>query len=113
MILLDDIHRDFQVGDQMVHALDGINVSIDTGEYIAITGPSGSGKSTLLNLLGLLDRPSEGTYSLDGTDVTRLSDEQQAHGAVVGAHLDGAHIEVTAGMNDPNPVGRQAGVGNE
>jgi putative ABC transport system ATP-binding protein len=79
MILLDDIHRDFQVGDQMVHALDGVNVSIDTGEYIAITGPSGSGKSTLLNLLGLLDRPSEGTYSLDGTDVTRLSDEQQAH----------------------------------
>jgi putative ABC transport system ATP-binding protein len=79
MILLDDIHRNFQVGDQTVHALDSVNLNIDSGEYIAITGPSGSGKSTLLNLLGLLDRPSEGTYSLDGTDITSLSDEQQAH----------------------------------
>lgn len=78
MILLDDIHRNFQVGDQTVHALDSVNLNIDSGEYIAITGPSGSGKSTLLNLLGLLDRPTEGTYSLEGTDITSLSDEQQA-----------------------------------
>ena len=79
MILLDDIHRQFQVGDQTVHALASIDLRIDSGEYIAITGPSGSGKSTLLNLLGLLDRPTEGTYSLDGTEITSLSDEQQAH----------------------------------
>lgn len=79
MILLEDIHRNFQVGDQTVHALASVNLNIDSGEYIAITGPSGSGKSTLLNLLGLLDRPSEGNYSLDGTDITSLSDEQQAH----------------------------------
>ncbi len=79
MILLDDIYRDFEVGDQKVHALASVNLHIDTGEYIAVTGPSGSGKSTLLNLLGLLDRPTEGTYSLDGTDITSLSDEQQAH----------------------------------
>ncbi len=79
MILLDGIHRQFQVGDQTVHALAGVNLRIDSGEYIAVTGPSGSGKSTLLNLLGLLDRPTEGIYSLDGTDITSLSDEQQAH----------------------------------
>ena len=79
MILLDNIHRDFQVGDQTVHALASVNLRIESGEYIAITGPSGSGKSTLLNLLGLLDRPTAGTYSLDGTDITSLSDEQQAH----------------------------------
>ena len=79
MILLDGIHRQFQVGDQTVHALAGVNLRIDSGEYIAVTGPSGSGKSTLLNLLGLLDRPTEGIYSLNGTDITSLSDEQQAH----------------------------------
>ncbi len=78
MIRLQGIHREFQVGDQIVHALNGVDVEIDTGEYIAVTGPSGSGKSTLLNLLGLLDRPSAGTYTLDGTDVTSLTDEQQA-----------------------------------
>ncbi len=60
MIELDEIHRDFQVGDQLVHALDDVNLTIETGEYVSIMGPSGSGKSTLLNLLGLLDRPTSG-----------------------------------------------------
>ena len=78
MIELQHIHRDFQVGDQVVHALDDINLQIAAGEYVSIMGPSGSGKSTLLNLIGLLDRPSEGLYLLNDEDVTTLTDQEQA-----------------------------------
>lgn len=78
MIELEGIHRDFQVGDQMVHALDDVTLEIEAGEYVSIMGPSGSGKSTLLNLLGLLDQASSGTYRLNGHDVTSLSDIRQA-----------------------------------
>ncbi len=78
MIQLTDIQRDFQVGDQQVHALRDINLQVSAGEYISIMGPSGSGKSTLLNMIGLLDQPTAGHYRLDGQDVTTLSDEQQA-----------------------------------
>ena len=78
MIELDEIHRDFQVGDQLVHALDDVNLTIEAGEYVSIMGPSGSGKSTLLNLLGLLDRPTSGSYRLNGQDVTALTDIEQA-----------------------------------
>ena len=79
MIELRDIHRDFQVGDQVVHALDDVNLTIPSGDYVSIMGPSGSGKSTLLNLLGLLDQPSSGTYHLNGQDVTSLSDIEHAN----------------------------------
>ncbi|HEB81674.1 MAG TPA: ABC transporter ATP-binding protein [Gammaproteobacteria bacterium] len=78
MIELTHIHRNFQVGDQVVHALDDVTLNIAAGEYVSIMGPSGSGKSTLLNLLGLLDRPTSGTYRLNGRDVTSLSDIEQA-----------------------------------
>ncbi len=78
MIRLDKVCRTFIVGDQQVAALRDIDLSLDAGEYISIMGPSGSGKSTLLNMLGLLDRPSSGTYLLDGGNVTDLNDEQQA-----------------------------------
>jgi putative ABC transport system ATP-binding protein len=78
MIDLQQIHRNFQVGDQVVHALDDIDLHIGAGEYVSIMGPSGSGKSTLLNLIGLLDRASSGRYLLDGEDVTTLSDIEQA-----------------------------------
>ncbi len=78
LVRLQGIRRDFRVGDQVVHALDGIDLAVETGEYLAITGPSGSGKSTLLNVIGLLDRPTAGRYELRGEDVTLLSDEQQA-----------------------------------
>src|SRR5215831_9036543 len=79
MISLSAIRRDFQVGDQIVHALDTVNLRIDDGEYVSIMGPSGSGKSTLLNVLGLLDRPSSGTYLLDSRETTSLSDDELAH----------------------------------
>jgi len=78
MIELQNVSRSFIVGDQKVSALRDIDLRLDAGEYISVMGPSGSGKSTLLNLLGLLDRPSSGTYLLDGGNVTDLTDEQQA-----------------------------------
>ena len=79
MIDLQNICRYFQMGDQEVRALDRINVHIESGEYVSIMGPSGSGKSTLLNVLGLLDRPTAGTYLLDGRETTSLDDEELAH----------------------------------
>jgi putative ABC transport system ATP-binding protein len=78
MIELSHIHRVFPVGDQEVRALRDVSLRIPAGEYVSIMGPSGSGKSTLLNIIGLLDRPDEGDYRLDGEDVTALSDEQQS-----------------------------------
>lgn len=78
MIRLEHVHRVFQVGGQQVHALNDLMLHIDVGEYLSIMGPSGSGKSTLLNILGILDRSTSGRYLLDGTDVTSLSDDQQA-----------------------------------
>jgi putative ABC transport system ATP-binding protein len=78
MIELEGIHRVFQVGDEKVHALRDLDLTIPQGEYVAIMGPSGSGKSTLLNIIGLLDRPDEGIYRLDKTDTTDLNDTQQA-----------------------------------
>ena len=78
MIELEGIHRRFQVGDQLVRALDDVNLRLDAGEYVSIMGPSGSGKSTLLNVIGLLDRPSAGRYVLDGRETTGLDDDALA-----------------------------------
>ena len=78
LIQLSGIERVFHLGDSEVHALRHLDLSIETGEYVAIMGPSGSGKSTMLNLLGLLDRPNAGTYHLEGRDVTTLSLDEQA-----------------------------------
>jgi len=78
MIYLSSITRMFQMGDQEVRALNGINLKIASGEYVSIMGPSGSGKSTLLNIIGLLDRADIGRYELDGNDVTSLSEIEQA-----------------------------------
>ena len=78
MIELAAVNRTFRVGEETVHALRDVHLSIGQGEYIAIMGPSGSGKSTLLNIIGLLDRPSTGRYRLESIDTTKLSDQQQA-----------------------------------
>jgi len=77
-IELSGIERIFHLGDSEVHALAGVDLRIEAGEYIAVMGPSGSGKSTLLNVMGLLDRPDGGHYRLEGRDVTTLSPEEQA-----------------------------------
>lgn len=79
MIELQGIQRHFQVGEQTVRALDGIDLNIERGEYVSVMGPSGSGKSTLLNIIALLDQPSAGHYLLNGKDVTRQSDDELAH----------------------------------
>jgi putative ABC transport system ATP-binding protein len=73
LIEISDLTKLYGTGKVAVHALNGINVSVEKGEFVAIMGPSGSGKSTFLNILGCLDRPTKGTYVLDGDDVSRLS----------------------------------------
>jgi len=77
-IELAGIERVFHLGDSVVHALAGIDLAIDAGEYLSVMGPSGSGKSTLLNVLGLLDSPTAGSYHLEGRDITTLSPAEQA-----------------------------------
>jgi putative ABC transport system ATP-binding protein len=76
MITLSDISRTFEVGSQPVRALRNVDLTIGEGEYVSIMGPSGSGKSTLLNLIGCLDRPTSGSYQLDGQEVASLSEQE-------------------------------------
>ena len=78
LIELRDIYKIYQMGNEEVHALDGINLTIDTGEFVAIVGQSGSGKSTAMNIIGCLDVPTSGTYHLGGMDVSTMHDDQQA-----------------------------------
>ena len=78
IIRLEQVCRDFHVGDEVVHALRNVNQEIAAGEYVSIMGPSGSGKSTLLNVLGLLDTPTSGRYWLDGRDVSGMGDNELA-----------------------------------
>jgi len=108
MIELSQVSRTFTVGDQQVAALRGIDLSIAAGDYVSIMGPSGSGKSTLLNLIGLLDRPSSGTYKLDGGDVTALDDLQQARvrSEKIGFVFQSFHLvpRLTAAMNIELPL---------
>lgn len=78
LIAVKDLHKIFQVGDQTVRAVQGIDLEIDRGEYVAIMGSSGSGKSTLMNMLGCLDTATKGTYHLNGTEVSTLTDDELA-----------------------------------
>ena len=78
VIQIQDLTKIYQIGEVEVRALAGVSFSIDRGETLAIMGPSGSGKSTLMNLLGCLDRPTSGSYTLDGEAVAELDDDQLA-----------------------------------
>jgi putative ABC transport system ATP-binding protein len=78
LIQIRNLARRYVMGADTVHALRGVSLEIDRGEYVAIMGPSGSGKSTLMNLLGCLDSPSEGSYDLNGKSVARMSDNELA-----------------------------------
>lgn len=78
MISVTNLHKVYQMGDVAVHALRGVSLEVRAGEFVAIMGPSGSGKSTLMNIIGCLDRPSEGSYCLDSAEVANLDDDELA-----------------------------------
>ena len=78
VIVLEDIVKQFIMGDTILLALDHVNFSVEEGDFVAIMGPSGSGKSTMMNILGCLDRPTSGKYYLDGKEVAGLSDDELA-----------------------------------
>ena len=78
LIRVQDVWKTYQVGDQQVHALRGLSLDVEKGEYTALMGPSGSGKSTLMNMLGCLDTPTSGKYHLAGEDVGTLDDDALA-----------------------------------
>ena len=79
VIQVENVKKIYKMGEVEVPALNGVSFDVKTGEMVAITGPSGSGKSTLMNIIGCLDTPTSGTYILDGVDVSKLSDDEQAN----------------------------------
>jgi putative ABC transport system ATP-binding protein len=78
LISLQGLRKTYTIGTQVVHALDGLDLQIDRNEYVALMGPSGSGKSTLMNILGCLDSPTQGNYTLNQEDVAHLNEDQLA-----------------------------------
>ncbi len=78
LIRVEDLHKDYVLGDTVVRALDGVTLAIDVGEFVAVMGPSGSGKSTFMNILGCLDRPTSGAYWLAGEDVAHMDADRLA-----------------------------------
>ena len=108
MINVVGVNKSFVLGDQTVHALRDINLTIERGEYLSVMGPSGSGKSTLLNLLGLLDRPDNGQYFLNNIETPALAEEERARlrGAHVGFIFQSFHLvpRLTARENIELPL---------
>lgn len=78
IIEMEGLYRQYSIGGQVIRALDGVDLTISQGEYVAIMGPSGSGKSTAMNMIGCLDTPNAGRYIIDGNDVSSLSEDQLA-----------------------------------
>ena len=78
IIETQDLWKTYVMGSEEIHALRGVNIAINTGEYVAIMGPSGSGKSTLMNLIGCLDTPTKGSYLLNGKQVSQMNDNELA-----------------------------------
>lgn len=78
LIEIKDMYKIYEMGSEKVHALDGVNLTINEKEFVAIIGPSGSGKSTLMNMIGCLDSPTSGTYLLEGEDISSFSDKRLA-----------------------------------
>jgi putative ABC transport system ATP-binding protein len=78
MLMMQDLKKYYQVGDSEVRALDGVSLQVAAGEMLAIMGPSGSGKSTMMNIIGCLDRPTSGTYYLDGREVGNMNEHDKA-----------------------------------
>ena len=78
LIEFQSVYKIYQMGDSLVHTLDGVSFSVDPGEFVAIVGQSGSGKSTAMNIIGCLDVPTSGKYFLGGVDVSTMEDDQQA-----------------------------------
>lgn len=78
LVDIKDIHKSFRLGDEDVEILHGVNLSVEKGEFVAMMGPSGSGKSTTMNILGCLDRPTSGTYVLEGKNVEDLDNDELA-----------------------------------
>jgi len=79
VIYTQALKKIYEMGTEKVHALDGVDIDIQKNEYVALMGPSGSGKSTLMNLIGCLDTPTEGSYQLNGVDVSDMTDSELAH----------------------------------
>jgi putative ABC transport system ATP-binding protein len=78
LIRIHNLHRVYEVGEEKVHALNGVDLDIETNEYVAIMGPSGSGKSTLMNIIGCLDTPTQGSYALKGREIGKSTDDELA-----------------------------------
>ena len=78
ILKLTDICKDYQQGKEPVRVLKNINLTVERGEYLAIMGPSGSGKTTLMNIIGVLDKPTSGEYTLDGVDIHKADDDELA-----------------------------------
>ena len=114
MIRLERVSRVFRVGETEVRALDDVSEHVDAGEHVALMGPSGSGKSTLLNVLGCLDRPTRGSYRLDGREVATLDDAEltRVRRSLVGFVFQSFHLvpRLTAAGNVELPM-LFAGVG--
>ena len=103
LIELKDIYKIYHMGEETVHALDGINLTVDQGEFVAIVGSSGSGKSTAMNIIGCLDVPTSGTYHLGGIDVSTMEDDQQAEIKRI-VRLQDGRIIYDGDASDPQAV---------